>query len=39
MQTFMSDIPVRLSRRDATETSLIFIGNNFEMVKNRSDEE
>ena len=34
-QTFMSDISVQLSRRDATETALIFIANHFEMVKKR----
>ena len=34
-QTFMSDISVQLSRRDATETALIFIANHFEMVQKR----
>ena len=34
-QTFMSDISVQLSRRNATETALIFIANHFEMVKKR----
>ena len=31
----MSDISVQLSKRDATETALIFKANHFEMVKKR----